>query len=483
MVFSSLLFLFLFLPLVLLLHFVIPRWAKNTGLLLASLIFYSWGEHGYVVLMLLSITCNYIFGRIIEICDKRELRRVVLISAVVLNLLPLFYFKYSEFVVQTVLQFLHHFPISVSVEVTEHHLPIGISFFTFQALSYIIDVYRGTERAQSNIITMGLYISFFPQLIAGPIIRYKDIYKYLYHRVITLDDFSRGAERFVMGLAKKVLLANPMGRMADSIFFLSQDGLSTPVAWIGILCYTFQIYYDFSGYSDMAIGLGRMFGFRYLENFNYPYISRSVREFWQRWHISLSNWFKDYVYIPLGGNRVGNVRTRCNLLIVFFLCGFWHGASWNFIIWGLMHGFFLVLERGKFGRLLEKTPALLQHCYVWLVIVVTWTFFRAETLNTAISFLGILFTGSESTSSNSNIIVQMDFNFYLIFALSALFATPIFPWIKNHFLLNENKVVNSSMWNRAGGGAFRLVCFCSLFMLSSMNLANGSYNPFIYFRF
>ena len=398
MLFSSTLFLFLFLPLTLVAYLVVGRRLRNVLLLLASLFFYLWGENIYVLVMLSSITMNYIFGLLIDRNIKRgDSGKLPMVLGVVANLGLLIFFKYTNFIVDNVNILLGTMGVA-AINIEPIHLPIGISFFTFQAMSYIIDVYRKDSNVQKNPINLGLYIALFPQLIAGPIVRYHDIADQINRRKTRLLDVAAGSERFIFGLGKKVLIANPLALVADQIFALPVDQLSTGAAWIGVICYTLQIYFDFSGYSDMAIGLGRMFGFRFLENFNYPYISRSIREFWRRWHISLSSWFRDYLYIPMGGNRLGEKRTRRNLLIVFLLVGLWHGASWSFIVWGLIHGLFLIFERSRPGRFIEKMPTPLQLVYTLLVVMNAWVFFRVEKLSDALDYLAVMYGGNWSVS-------------------------------------------------------------------------------------
>src|SRR5215471_8104535 len=344
MVFSSPIFLFLFLPITLAVYFVLPKRARNTWLFAASLVFYGWGEPKFLAVMLASIICNFLLAQWIEKQGNRDRARRVLTLAVAINIGLLAFFKYTDFVVENLNTGLVDLGVR-PLTVPSIALPIGISFFTFHALSYVIDVYRGDARALRNPIDMGLYISLFSQLIAGPIIRYHDIAAQLRERWVTRSMFARGVSRFITGLGKKVLIANTLAVPVDLIFTIPSDQLTGGLAWLGVICYALQIYFDFSGYSDMAIGLGLMFGFRFLEKFNYPYISQSITEFWRRWHISLSNWFRDYLYIPLGGNRRGRLRGYFNLVIVFLLCGLWHGASWPFVLWGTWHGLFLVAER------------------------------------------------------------------------------------------------------------------------------------------
>lgn len=481
MVFSSILFLFFFLPVVLGLYYLVGRRLHNILLLLVSLFFYAWGESGYLLLMLGSILVNYLFGFLVS-PEANTRRRLYLCIAIFANLIPLFVFKYSEFFLDSLLALLHAANLSIYFRSPHLHLPIGISFFTFQALSYVIDVYRGACQPQRNLLNLGLYIALFPQLIAGPIVRYHDIASQLLKRVHSLEGFALGSQRFIIGLGKKVLLANPLGAMADRVFALDPSILSTEAAWIGILCYSLQIFFDFSGYSDMAIGLGRMFGFKFLENFNYPYISKSIREFWRRWHISLSAWFRDYLYIPLGGNQISPGRTRLNLFLVFFLCGLWHGASWNFIIWGCAHGLFLVLERGRWGRLLAILPSPVRHLYVWLVLLNTWVFFRAETLGQSLGYLKALYGGAVGVGTNPVVAAHLDFELSLVMLAALLFSTPL---VRLFGRKSTGDPVQAIPTRPAIPllDASRVALLALVLLISVMSLANGSYNPFIYFRF
>lgn len=483
MVFSSITFLFFFLPVVLLLYFFCEK-HRNSLLLLASLFFYFWGEGVYLLVMLLSICTNYICGRLMVSDGKlRHNAKTILFLALVVNFAMLGVFKYANFITDNIniLFDLIHLP---PIEIGPVHLPIGISFFTFQAASYLIDIYRGEVMPQKNIVRLALYISLFPQLIAGPIVRYRDIAPALISRRICSENVAEGVRRFIYGLSKKVLLANPLALAADTIFALPESGLSTPLAWLGAICYTLQIYFDFSGYSDMAIGLGRIFGFTFLENFNYPYISGSIQEFWRRWHISLSSWFRDYLYIPLGGNRAGNFRTGLNLCIVFFLCGLWHGASWTFVCWGLYHGFFLVLERTRFGTLLQKIWSPIRHFIVLIIVIVGWVIFKSETVAECLSYLATMF-------SFNNLSDQRLFSFYLdkklICELMAgiILSVPVIPAIRRFFIRYRDNV---SAQTAAGvyEGVFetvRLTTVSALAYYSVISLAAGAYNPFIYFRF
>ena len=476
MVFSSPIFLFLFLPITLGVYFVLPKRARNIWLLAASLVFYGWGEPKFLVVMLASIACNFLLAlRIARLADRRR-ARPVLIAAVAVNVGLLVIFKYTDFIVRSLDAGL----VALSVPplpVPAIALPIGISFFTFHALSYVIDVYRGDARALRNPFDMGLYISLFSQLIAGPIIRYHDIAAQLRERDVTRELFARGVQRFIVGLGKKVLIANTVAVSADLIFSIPGDQLTMGLAWLGVLCYALQIYFDFSGYSDMAIGLGLMFGFRFLENFNYPYISQSVTEFWRRWHISLSNWFRDYLYIPLGGNRVAPWRVYLNLLIVFFLCGLWHGASWTFVVWGLFHGAFLVIERIGLKRWMAAWPQALRHAYLLLVVMVSWVLFRADSLPAAGHFLAAMAGLSTASGIEHPIALYADRQIVLAVAVGIVGSAPVVPaarrWLEG--FTGRGAVLASSI-----GDVATLAC---LLAASVILLAAGTYNPFIYFRF
>ncbi len=478
MVFSSPTFLFLFLPILMCVYFLCPTRFKNVVLLFASLFFYAWGEGYFVVIMLVSIFINCAFGALIE--SRRELPagKWIVAAAISANLVLLLSFKYANFIADNVSVALGLFSF-LSIEIAPVHLPIGISFFTFQAMSYLIDVYRGTNPAQRNPIDLALYISLFPQLVAGPIVRYHDIANQISKRQITTEDFSVGAKRFITGLAKKMIIANPLGEVTDSIFALPANEISPEVAWLGITCFTLQIYFDFSGYSDMAIGLGRMFGFRFLENFNYPYISKSIQEFWRRWHISLSNWFRDYLYIPLGGNREGNIRTYFNLVIVFVLCGLWHGASWNFLVWGSIHGAFLVIERLGLGSLLAQFPSLIRHFYTLFVVMLAWVFFRIETFPEAVAFIQTMFEfeGLPRKFDDPGLFYDTSVAFALLAGM--LLSTPAIPYLSQKLVpfLAQNRI--SLLLSEL----ITVAAYLLIFYLTMSYLAVGTYNPFIYFRF
>ena len=483
MVFSSSVFVFLFLPLTLFATFIFRSvsW-QNAILLFASLFLYTWGETVYVVVLLISIGANYLFGLGVDHFSERpKMAKMMVAGAVTVNLMILGFFKYASFAVANINNLLTRFEFT-PISFEYNHLPLGISFFTFQAISYIVDIYRKEAKVQRNFLSVALYISMFPQLIAGPIVRYRDIATRLVERSVSLKGFSEGVERFIIGLGKKMLLANPLGGIADSIFALPGQALTFPLAWAGTVAYTFQIYFDFSGYSDMAIGLGKMFGFRFPENFNYPYISKSIKEFWRRWHISLSSWFRDYLYIPLGGNKKGPTRTYMNLLTVFFLCGLWHGASWNFVVWGLYHGLFLVAERGRFGALLSTIPTAGRHAYAIIIITVGWVFFRAETLPMAISFLTAMAGFGSGDGAEFHVGLYVTPTDLLYFAAALIASTPVWRSLK--------LVHRRPRLARKGGVALRGAILganygylLTIFLLCAMNLAAGAYNPFIYFRF
>lgn len=469
MIFSSTLFLFCFLPLLLALYFFSPNRAKNAILLTASLLFYAWGELFYTGLMALSIGSNYIFGRLV---DKSQFhKKQFLALGVICNLLLLGFFKYANFIVDNLNNVLAPFALA-TIELHPVHLPLGISFFTFQAISYLVDVYRTENPAQKNILNLGLYIVLFPQLIAGPIVRYNSVARQLVSRTISLHSFEIGTTRFIYGLAKKLLLANPLAEVADRIFLLPADQLPAVVAWTGILSFTLQIYFDFSGYSDMAIGLGKMFGFTFPENFRYPYIARSLRDFWRRWHISLTTWLRDYLYIPMGGNRRSQLRVTVNLLTVFVLCGLWHGASWNFLIWGLWHGLFLSLERSPFGNALARSPRIIAHTYTLLVIIVGWVFFRFDALTGAIEYLSSMAGNNGFANTLYPIQLYVTNEALLAAMIGMILATPLFGVCE--------KFIQQPTWS---SGIAKLCLVLLLLSLSMLKISSGTYNPFLYFRF
>ncbi|MFM1652247.1 MBOAT family O-acyltransferase [Brevibacillus sp. B_LB10_24] len=468
MVFSSVIFLFFFLPLVLALYFSVPFKWKNTVLLISSLVFYAWGEPRYVVLMIVSIIMNYGFGIWIDKADDHEKKRVAILTfAIVFNIGLLGFFKYANFFVDVM-----NSALQTNFRFHPIPLPIGISFYTFHALSYVIDVYRKREKAQQNLFRLSLYITFFPQLVAGPIIRYNAVAEQLSKRVFSSIQFAEGIKRFILGLSKKTLLANPLGSVADTVFATSAADLSTGSAWIGILAYTLQIYYDFSGYSDMAIGLGKMFGFEFAENFHYPYISKSISEFWRRWHISLGSWFRDYVYIPLGGSRAAPWKIYRNLFIVWALTGFWHGASWTFIAWGLYYGILIALEKAGLEKILSKIYPV-NHVVVLLLVMIGWVFFRADDFGYATEFIASMFysRGGEIFDSQALSLLSLH---WLHFAIALIVAAPVYPKLQR---LQLNKVFTKAQT------VFALLFNFFLFGEVILYLINSTYNPFLYFRF
>ncbi|NLC39933.1 MAG: MBOAT family protein [Clostridiaceae bacterium] len=470
MVFSSKVFVFAFLPITMLLYFVSPKKVKNYTLLTLSLLFYGFGEPKYVIVMVFSIFANYLLAMLIGKADRPTTRRAYLVVCVLLNIGMLVLFKYLGFFVGIANRLL-----DTKLSIRTFALPIGISFYTFQTLSYVVDVYRREVAVQRNPFKLGMYVSLFPQLIAGPIVRYSDIAAEIDERSVSLDDMVYGIRRFIIGLSKKVLLADIFAVAADNVFKLKSNELTTPIAWIGILTYSFQIYFDFSGYSDMAIGLGRMLGFHFLENFNYPYISKSMTEFWRRWHISLSSWFRDYLYIPLGGNRHGNVYF--NLIVVFFLTGLWHGASVSFVLWGLWNGFFLIIERllNKRGFDLNKIPALFRHVFTLLIVVLGWVLFRADSVSYALSYVKAMFGFSAESFKPYNISYFLDARLINVFVFGIIASTDIVKKLLN--LADLLPPLQSARHYLSLFVSFMLLLLCVLFIM------NQGYSPFIYFRF
>jgi alginate O-acetyltransferase complex protein AlgI len=476
MVFSSPVFLFLFLPLTLLfVRLAGRRQAQNTVLLLASLLFYAWGESLYVLLMLATVLVNYLCGLAV---DRFQDRKLWLVLAVVLNIGALAWFKYANFLVDSLNVVLSGSGLP-PLQLDPVHLPIGVSFFIFQGLSYVIDVYRREAVVQSRPGSVALYIALFPQLIAGPIVRYQDIADQLLDRHVDVARFASGIRRFVIGLAKKVLIADQVARIADAIFKQDVDTLPPSVAWLGLVAYAMQIYFDFSGYSDMAIGLGRLFGFEFMENFRRPYIARSVREFWQRWHISLSTWFRDYLYIPLGGNRIGPSRTYVNLFLVFLLTGLWHGASWNFVIWGLMHGFLLVIERMGFGRVLARLPAALSTAYTVFVVLLAWVFFRETDLTRAWHYALSLFGANVGDPVLHHPSLYLSHTTLLALVIAMLGALDVHVRVSRALRVAPNGLLLPGGWR----GALEVAGLVALMLLVGMHIASTTFSPFIYFRF
>ena len=471
MIFSSVFFLYVFLPIVLVLYYVAPFKLKNLVLLIFSLIFYAWGEPVYVFLMAFSILINYVFGlEIVDFRRKHDMRcaKAAMIVCVAVDLLVLGFYKYYGFLISNINGIFH-----ASIPVKELALPIGISFYTFQTLSYIVDVYWGNVKAQKNLISFGAYVTMFPQLIAGPIVRYADIEKQLGNRKINRAKFGEGAIWFIQGLGKKALIANNIGNVFDNIQAMGAANTSMLSAWIGAFAYTMQIYFDFGGYSDMAIGLGKMLGFEFNKNFDYPYISRSVTEFWRRWHISLGTWFREYVYIPLGGNRVSFLKHIRNLLIVWALTGLWHGAAWNFVAWGVYYGILLILEKYVLKDVLERFPDWAKHVYTLFLVVIGWMLFAAPSMGSAMSYIGTMFG-----IGGAGIIDGTGW-YYLKSALilgviAAVGSTPL-VYSKIEKVLYDRRNPSGKMWVA--------IYYIAVLLIATAYLVNSTYNPFLYFRF
>ena len=466
MIFSSITFLYYFLPAVLVVYFISPKQLKNTVLLISSLIFYGWGEPKYVFLMIATVMLGYVFGLLIEHFKGKALSKLFLAVSVVLSLAALAYFKYADFFIAN-----FNSVTGLSIPLLRLALPIGISFYTFQILSYTVDVYRGTVTAQRNPVNLGAYIALFPQLIAGPIVRYSDIDRQLAARSHTFDKTAAGFRRLIIGLAKKVLIANTLGELCDT--FTQSADLSVMYYWLYGASYMLQIYFDFSGYSDMAIGLGKIFGFKFMENFDYPFISRSISEFWRRWHISLGTWFRDYVYIPLGGNRVKRLRMLFNIFIVWFLTGFWHGAEWNFIIWGLYFGILLTIEKFFFTDILKKHK-IFAHIYVIFFVFVSFMIFSAGNLTQAFDYLRGMFGMKDLPLLSAETVYNLK-NYGFVLIIAAIGATPAVKFIRNRFYA---RIKNTLLPDVA-----EIIIFAVLLLIVTGYLADGSFNPFLYFRF
>ncbi len=482
MLFSSTIFLYLFLPITLLGYYLCPRLLKNNWLLVMSLLFFAWGGVSYTLLLLGSIVLNYIFGIQIQRNQEKSRARPWLIAGVACNLLILGVFKYTNFLIGNV-NALSELLALPPMPLAKILLPVGISFYTFHSLSYLVDIYRGKVVAQRNIFDLALYVSMFSQLVAGPIIRYSDVWQQLQGRTHTLQKFSSGVERFLIGLAKKVLLANIFARVADHIFDSNVGELAAANAWLGIVCYSLQIYYDFAGYSDMAIGLGRMFGFDFMENFNFPYLARSVKDFWRRWHISLSTFFRDYVYISLGGNRNGVGRTYRNLLLVFFLTGFWHGASWSFVVWGLLHGLVMVIERLGFEKILAKAWRPLSHAYTLLVVMVTWVLFRAEHFGQAMAYWQGMVQFATTDAQWALFTMQLSKELLIALVVGIAGAFGFFAWLGRLF---ARVTASPGLPAQVLGYTHHVtatVVYALILLVCTTYLVAGTYNPFIYYRF
>jgi alginate O-acetyltransferase complex protein AlgI len=479
MLFSSILFLFIYLPVVLITYFLVRsiKW-KNTVLLLASFGFYAWGEFKYTAVLALTIVLAWFFGVMIERASRPSTRKLTLLGGVFSIFCLLIYFKYAYFLHSNWVALVRSLGFHYNHEIAPIHLPLGISFFAFQSISYLIDIYRKDVPAQKSCFKLAVYKSFFPQLIAGPIVRYVDVAKSLDDRVVSTDDFGEGARRFVIGLAQKALLANIVGNAANQAFNLPPGELSSPFAWLGALSYFFQIFYDFCGYSNMAIGLGRMFGFHFLENFNYPYSATSITDFWRRWHISLSSWFRDYLYIPMGGNRGSTYRTYQNLLVVFVICGLWHGASWTFVFWGAFHGAFLIVERAGLGKIIERAHRSIQTIYVWLVVLCGWVFFRSETMKDALIYLKTMVTRPLRGNIHHPLASILSPELMIALALSVFFSFPHGPLQLKRRASHLNQYIP-----RAVRHGLLTAAFGSLYILAIAYIASATFNPFIYFRF
>lgn len=459
MVFSSSIFLFVFFPVLFFIYFFAANRYRNMVLLTASIIFYAWGEPKNILLMFLSITVNYILGLLVA--KSWKYKRIFFVIAVTYNLGMLFIFKYLNFAVNTINQI-----AGMEIQIEEIALPIGISFYTFQVMSYVIDVYCGRVKAQRNFVNLALYIALFPQLIAGPIVRYTDIEKQVIQRTTTWENARIGVVRFMTGFSKKVLIADQLSVLVDTCFAGNYPSIYTN--WIGAVAYTLQIFFDFSGYSDMAIGLGKIFGFDFQENFNYPYIAQSIQEFWRRWHITLSSWFRDYVYIPLGGSRAGSVRTYVNYIIVFFMTGLWHGASFSFIVWGLFYVFFLIVERLGWNHILKRLPRILRHMYAIFIIIIGWVFFRADTLTSAVYYIMGMFCFHGKDAANFAYIMNRQIWFFMIAGI--LLSVP-HPRIDKFF--NRNMATEIT----------REILIVAIFIVAICYMVGSGFSPFLYFRF
>jgi alginate O-acetyltransferase complex protein AlgI len=468
----------IFLPIVVLVYLLINNKFRNNWLLISSIVFYSWSGVQYMMLLLILVAVNYFLGLLTPTSKVKRTQKIILTISLVINFGTLAFFKYFNFFISNIENFVHIFNPSFTFDAPNIPLPIGISFFTFQIASYLLDVYWGKIKPQKNILVIALYMTLFPPFIAGPIIRYFDIESQILNRKLNSSLFAEGIERFCYGFAKKVLIANNVGAAAEAIINQPQN-YSSPACWLGIICYALQIYFDFSGYSDMVIGMGKMFGFTFLENFNYPYISKSIREFWKRWHISLSSWFKDYLYIPLGGSRNGAFCTYRNLILVFLLTGFWHGANWNFVAWGLWHGVFLIIER-VFSGLFSRIPSVLAHIYTILVILAGWVLFRAESLESGVIYLKYMFIPTLANWDAHLPLMDIEFIFYLFVGIAL--SAPIFPKVRD-IIVNKCSATRFALAGSFANTTLRRLFALCMFFLSTLYMVSASFNPFIYFRF
>ena len=464
MSFTTIEFMFRFLPIFLIVYYVVPTRYKNMILLIGSFVFYAWGQHFYLLLLMLSIVVNYTFGRLIG--ERRAQKKPLLVLGLIYNFGLLVFFKYTNFFIENINALLT--ATHIQIPTISVIMPLGISFYTFQTMSYVIDVYRGDAPVSKNPINFGTYVALFPQLIAGPIVRYRDVAEQLTNRKETLDEFTKGVNLFIIGLGKKVLIANQMGNLSTAMFATTDEN-GVVGTWVGIIAYSFQLYFDFSGYSDMACGLGNMLGFEFLKNFNYPYISKSVTEFWRRWHISLSTWFKEYVYIPLGGNRKGAKRQILNLIIVWGLTGIWHGASWNFVLWGLYYGVLLIFEKFVFKKVLDKLPSAIQHIYTMFIVVIGWGLFYFTDMSKLGTFLGDLFNFGNGICGEQAL--NLILSYLPLIIAAAVASTPLAA--KLYAKVQNTKYIG-----------FAQTAFVAIVLiLCTASLVNQSYNPFLYFRF
>lgn len=466
MVFSSVSFIFYFLPLVLLVYLIVPKAFRNIVLLVGSIVFYAFGEPIYVLLLIFSSVVDYIHGLIIDKNRGSKKAKYALISSILINIILLMFFKYADFIIANLNNW-----FDFGLKQLNLRLPIGISFYTFQTMSYTIDVYRGKARVQRNLFKLSTYVTLFPQLIAGPIVRYKDIEDQLENRTILYDNFAYGIKRFIIGLAKKILIANSLGEL--NVLAAETTSPSVLFYWMGAIAFSLQIYFDFSGYSDMAIGLGRMFNFKFLENFNYPYISKSITEFWRRWHISLGTWFREYVYYPLGGNRTGKTRWLVNILIVWFLTGFWHGASWNFILWGLYFGIILVIEKIVLNRVLDKLPDIINHIYVVFIVIISFVIFNNEELLDIATSLRGMFGMLNIPFATAEAVYYLKSN-AVLFVIATIGATPIATYLLAKLSKKGFERTIETL---------KIILLALLFVLSIGYIVDSSFNPFLYFRF
>ena len=469
MVFSNAVFLFIFLPVVIAGYYILRGKARNYWLLLVSIFFYAWNKPSFTIILLGSIVLNYFGALLVEKAGQTGKKKLWLVLTVVCNLLILFYFKYFNFTIRTLKKI-----FDIHTQFANVLLPIGISFFTFQGLSYVVDVYRGDVPAQKNVFKLGMYISMFPQLVAGPIVRYKDIATEIDNRKVTTEDFAYGIQRFILGLFKKIIIADNMAIIANAMFDCNPKLNSVSLAWLGIIAYSLQIFFDFAGYSDMAIGLGRMFGFHFLENFNYPYISKSITEFWRRWHISLSSWFKEYVYIPLGGNRCKIAKQIRNILVVWMLTGIWHGANWNYVLWGCYYGALLLIEKLVLKKVLNRLPGIIQRIYTMFFVVIGWIIFKCEDMAYGISYLKAMFGGFGQGLWNNETIYLLG-NYAVLFVLAILGSTML-PKKAAGVVLGGRK----RTWAE---NVIYIAFYAVIFFVSVAYLVDATYNPFLYFRF